>query len=1022
MAVRVGRGIFLLLLVPCTVTSVNFPSRNEIYTLTSILEDKLTEAFNESSHINELQTDVSWKDKVSISAVNNEYMVREMAVKISETFASKRFALQRIVDHLEAASETYKWSDELTLNSSQHILLKQLDEEISDVKYKYDAKLEARVNRSQSGVHVPIEVYEGYPIILNGLKWSSGIDAVFKQNYAKDPSLQWQYFGAQTGFMRLYPATTWHVPHELPDLFDARRRPWYIQGSVSPKDMMILMDRSGSVHGQTFTIMKFAVKTLINTLGENDYVNVAAFNETTGWVQNCTQTLVQANTANKKILFDAIDKLDDGGMASYSKALSFAFEALKNMEGEGSNCHKTIMLFSDGGTEWPQEVFDKYLKDNATNDIRIFTYAVGPHPIPTAVLKQMATRTGGQYTVITTTSGVRTKIQESYIDMLSEPLAQSGVHTNHYTSAYTNAVTEDLTVSLTLPVFNKSEEANTSKLLGVAGIDVAVKTLKDLTPFQILGPNGYAFVVNNNGFLVLHPKLKGQVTYLQDLPHVDMTELEGDSEAMKSLRDDMIRGHSGVKRAYTHVILDEAHLILYNGVNYAYAPIKDTPYSLAIVTLPESHHMQVKSQDLEKARDLKSSGVILAPWPYCNDLSMKEDLDSLEELIETILTNFTECNEDLVQGLLWSQEWMESLLRTWRQSQSSSNHIFDRTIHTRYGLTRVHPETKSHIYSDWRDPFKNPALRRGTISRNLVAIPHEDGILLSRPIYVQNSGISVPAAVVGVRFKPRFMNDLLMDNMGSGICQRDGQMVCFLLDDGGLIVASNQQHVGSGKPEFLGDVDPFLMDHLLSAKIYGQHTYYDSQAICSPAASNTSSAGVSSFLSARNPLIALGNMFLDLLSMAGYLQYIVYSAVMSLLTREVDSISEFGITVINNKSTCTTKGAIYYFNEHGFHESTHTCKNTSRKVIVKKMSDINAVLVVAEAPDVQCEVKPVPHKPVRDPGPDPCMLQERFRKPPAGCYKGSLPDPDMESSSSLPKPSFSGVVVFFMWFLKYLLP
>lgn len=27
--------------------------------------------------------------------------------------------------------------------------------------------------------------------------------------------------------------------------------------------------------------------------------------------------------------------------------------------GEGAQCHKTIMLFSDGGTEWPEEIFKK---------------------------------------------------------------------------------------------------------------------------------------------------------------------------------------------------------------------------------------------------------------------------------------------------------------------------------------------------------------------------------------------------------------------------------------------------------------------------------------------------------------------------------------------------------------------------------------------------------------------------------------------------------------------------------------
>ena len=43
--------------------------------------------------------------------------------------------------------------------------------------------------------------------------------------------------------------------------------------------------------------------------------------------RDCSQPLVQATANNKKILFRAIDQLEDGGMASYSNALTFAYEA-----------------------------------------------------------------------------------------------------------------------------------------------------------------------------------------------------------------------------------------------------------------------------------------------------------------------------------------------------------------------------------------------------------------------------------------------------------------------------------------------------------------------------------------------------------------------------------------------------------------------------------------------------------------------------------------------------------------------
>ena len=61
-----------------------------------------------------------------------------------------------------------------------------------------------------------------------------------------------------------------------------------------------------------------------------------------------------ANTRNKQLLFDGIDELEARYVASYSKALDFAFNELQNFNNrtdqdggseDGANCHKLIMIF-----------------------------------------------------------------------------------------------------------------------------------------------------------------------------------------------------------------------------------------------------------------------------------------------------------------------------------------------------------------------------------------------------------------------------------------------------------------------------------------------------------------------------------------------------------------------------------------------------------------------------------------------------------------------------------------------------
>ena len=63
-------------------------------------------------------------------------------------------------------------------------------------------KPKSKVNISYSSVHVPTNVYDGEPKVINAIDWSRKLDDTFKDNYQRDPSLSWQFFGSSTGFLR----------------------------------------------------------------------------------------------------------------------------------------------------------------------------------------------------------------------------------------------------------------------------------------------------------------------------------------------------------------------------------------------------------------------------------------------------------------------------------------------------------------------------------------------------------------------------------------------------------------------------------------------------------------------------------------------------------------------------------------------------------------------------------------------------------------------------------------------------
>ena len=156
-----------------------------------------------------------------------------------------------------------------------------------------------------------------------------------QDNYERDPSLSWQYFGSSTGFLRQYPAIKWLTYEDDPDMYDARMRDWYIKSAASPKDVVILLDTSGSMTGLRKEIAKHVVINIMETLGEDDFVTVLTFSDETKPLVECfidadgEPELVQATTENIAEFTEAVNKIETEEIANFTSALTSAFTLLE---------------------------------------------------------------------------------------------------------------------------------------------------------------------------------------------------------------------------------------------------------------------------------------------------------------------------------------------------------------------------------------------------------------------------------------------------------------------------------------------------------------------------------------------------------------------------------------------------------------------------------------------------------------------------------------------------------------------
>ncbi|XP_048489046.1 voltage-dependent calcium channel subunit alpha-2/delta-3 isoform X2 [Plutella xylostella] len=564
------------------------------------------------------------------------------------------------------------------------------------------------VNTNFSSVHVPSNVYAWAPEVIKGIHWSEGLDTHFINNYQSDPTLSWQFFGSSTGFMRHYPAMQWRA--DPVDIYDCRTRAWYMEAAASPKDVVILVDRSGSMTGQRRDIAKHVVTNILDTLGNNDFVNVMTFADTVVELVPCfNDSLVQATLGNLRDIKLALDNFETMEIANFSAALTRAFELLeiyRNNSG-GANCNQAIMLVTDGVPYNYKELFEKYNWKYDT-PVRVFTYLIGREVADVREVKWMACANRGFYVHLSTLAEVRERVLE-HVDVLARPLVlQREKHPVVWTPVYANItdpkvadylwdqreraeqkerfmaqrrdkvhfnsdkeqerrwrITKmnqgqyseignsqyQLMTSVSMPVYdlrhNESVEENGQKemriarLLGVAGTDVPLSEIQALmTPYKI-GVNGYAFIVTNNGYILIHPDLRPvfQQILKPSYNSVDMIEVElfdddrgprNFSKELNALRKEIIDQKTGNKIMNVKYHMDDFKRMSRGKRHFYWTGIADSPFTL-VIAIPEGygrqrltppptddiHRLSLTSKNISARQYLSEKWSVHPDWLYC---------------------------------------------------------------------------------------------------------------------------------------------------------------------------------------------------------------------------------------------------------------------------------------------------------------------------------------------------------------------------------------------------------------------
>jgi uncharacterized protein YegL len=320
-------------------------------------------------------------------------------------------------------------------------------------------------------------------VLSHGSEWDC-IAKIIKDTYLKVAGLEYddisrigyQYAGQQAdGSYAQWPAMAWcpsnyhvggdkGVPGYDSGVYDPRFRDWYAGAASGPKDVVLVLDTSGSMSAAgRLGLMKAAAQKVLKTLTWVDFVSVVLFS---------TQPTVKSTAllpATKEWIA-TLDAFISGctaeGSTNFRDALSVALDLFRNSRSSActsSGCNAALLFLSDGKPDsWSAGDNNRIAAQTSDGYITFFTFGLGSGAEMGPLIQIAKHGSGKGYATHVADGGAIGDAMSSYYITFSDSSEHFGITQRLRWVTYADWITGSELLAGCMPFFNQKGSSATS--------------------------------------------------------------------------------------------------------------------------------------------------------------------------------------------------------------------------------------------------------------------------------------------------------------------------------------------------------------------------------------------------------------------------------------------------------------------------------------------------------------------------------------------------------------------------------